>query len=319
MSETRDGTVGEVIDGRVSVYGDPKETFGRIAQMWSALFGFEVHDWQVPLAMQAMKMIRTTQAPDYSDNTDDIEGYLDIFRQLIGEDMVHARSVTEYLEKRKERGTITPEQVARADYDRLTDQEIDNHYQETLQMLRVPSGPFGDLTTDDARRYWMEMARLHGISALVDTDAVDKETFMPILHEDHVLKFDHRHSRWTCCAAWEYGAERFEVERAKQAHFNHLVALKLVEPEPEHIMCSARAYTENGAVWLCSVCDWVGRGDRITAEDLFRQHHEEPLRHMMKALPGVSGFICSGCSWNGGGSLDQAAEMFQLHHGFEEA
>lgn len=156
-NEQREGTVGEVIDGRVSVYGDPKETFGRIAQMWSGLFGIEVHDWQVPLAMQAMKLIRTTQAPDYSDNTDDIEGYLDIFRQLIGEDMVHARSVTEYLEEKEKRKTIRIEQV---------------------------------------------------------------------------------------------------------------------EPEPEHIMLSSQAVTEAGAIWLCSVCDWVGHGDRVTARGLFRQHHE---------------------------------------------
>ena len=43
---------------------------------------------------------RTTQAPNYSDNSDDIEGYLDIFRKIVGDDMIQARSVTEYLEKR---------------------------------------------------------------------------------------------------------------------------------------------------------------------------------------------------------------------------
>jgi hypothetical protein len=48
----------------------------------------------------AVKMIRTTQAPDYSDNSDDVEGYLDIFRTIIGEDMVKASSVSEYVAKR---------------------------------------------------------------------------------------------------------------------------------------------------------------------------------------------------------------------------
>jgi hypothetical protein len=90
--------VNEVIDGRRSVYGQPTDTYPRIAQMWSAMLGHEVQPWHVPLLFIAAKMIRTVEAPDYSDNSDDIEGYLAIFRELIGEDMVHARSVTEYLE-----------------------------------------------------------------------------------------------------------------------------------------------------------------------------------------------------------------------------
>jgi len=101
MSNTTE-VVNEVIDGRRGVYGDPVDTFARIAVMWSALLGKEeqVQSWHVPLMFIAAKMIRTTQAPDYSDNSDDIEGYLAIFRELIGDDMVHARSVTEYLEKK---------------------------------------------------------------------------------------------------------------------------------------------------------------------------------------------------------------------------
>lgn len=92
--------VNEVIDGRRGVYGEPVDTFPRIAAMWSALLGKDctVQAWHVPLMMIAAKMIRTTEAPDYSDNSDDIEGFLAIFRELIGPDMVHARSVTEYLE-----------------------------------------------------------------------------------------------------------------------------------------------------------------------------------------------------------------------------
>lgn len=90
----------EVVDGRTSVYGDPTETFCRIAQVWSGILGHTVNPTDVPLCLMGMKIIRTTQAPNYSDNSDDIEGYLDIFRKLVGEDMIHARSVAEYLEKR---------------------------------------------------------------------------------------------------------------------------------------------------------------------------------------------------------------------------
>ena len=94
----------EVVDGRTSVYGDPTETFSRIAQVWSGILGHTVNPTDVPLCLMGMKIIRTTQAPNYSDNSDDIEGYLDIFRKLVGEDMIHARSVAEYLNELNDSG-----------------------------------------------------------------------------------------------------------------------------------------------------------------------------------------------------------------------
>lgn len=96
----REGTLGEVIDGRTSVYGDPVTSFVRVAQVWSGILGVEVNPTDVPLCLMGLKMVRASEAPDYSDNSDDIEGYLDIFRQIVGEDMVHARSVSEYLTKK---------------------------------------------------------------------------------------------------------------------------------------------------------------------------------------------------------------------------
>lgn len=103
MTDERTDNVSEVIDDRVCVYGDPVETFARVALIWSALLDHEVQSWEVPLMLIGLKMVRTTEAPDYSDNSDDIEGYLDIFRTLMGKDMVHARSVKEYVEKRAQR------------------------------------------------------------------------------------------------------------------------------------------------------------------------------------------------------------------------
>ena len=93
-------SVKEMVDSRKAVYGDPIDTFTRMAQMWSAIIGHEIQPWEVPLMMVAVKIIRTTQAPDYSDNSDDVEGYLDIFRTIIGEDMVKASSVSEYVAKK---------------------------------------------------------------------------------------------------------------------------------------------------------------------------------------------------------------------------
>lgn len=87
----------EVVDARRGVYGEPTESFTRIAQVWSGILGHEVQPWAVPLCMIGFKAVRATYAPDYSDNADDILGYEKIFREIIGPDMVDARSVTEYL------------------------------------------------------------------------------------------------------------------------------------------------------------------------------------------------------------------------------
>jgi hypothetical protein len=96
----RTGTVAEVIDGRRGVYGDPTEMFSRAAEIWSGITGHHITATDVPLMLIGYKVLRTQHTPDYSDNSDDIEGYLDIFRELVGEDMIHARSVPEYLEKK---------------------------------------------------------------------------------------------------------------------------------------------------------------------------------------------------------------------------
>lgn len=99
MSTEQNETGEEIVDGRVSVYGGITDTYPRIAQMISGLLGHEVQAWQVPLILVCLKLVRTTEAPNYSDNSDDIDGYMHIFREIIGEDMVHARTVDDYLSK----------------------------------------------------------------------------------------------------------------------------------------------------------------------------------------------------------------------------
>lgn len=96
----RDGNVGELIDRRVQVYGDPITGFADIAAMWSVYLDHTVQAYEVPIMMMLMKVVRSKTSPDYSDHSDDIEGYLDIFRKIIGDDMILARSVTEYIEKK---------------------------------------------------------------------------------------------------------------------------------------------------------------------------------------------------------------------------
>jgi len=97
MTEERDGNLGEVIDRRVQVYGDPTVTYPRIAQIWSGVLGVEVSATDVCLCIIGLKMVRAHEMPDYSDNSDDIEGYLDIFRTLVGDDMIAARTVADFI------------------------------------------------------------------------------------------------------------------------------------------------------------------------------------------------------------------------------
>lgn len=100
MSDKRSTLLTEVIDRRREVYGEPRATFPRVAQIWSGLIGHEIRAWEVPLMMAAYKMLRTQVMPEYSDNSDDISGYMDIFTELMGTDMIQARSVEEFIEQR---------------------------------------------------------------------------------------------------------------------------------------------------------------------------------------------------------------------------
>lgn len=103
MKQEKSDVVTEVIDGRRSVYGNPADTFPRVAQIWSGILGTEVQAFHVPLLLMGYKLARTAECPEYSDNSDDIEGYLDTFREVMGDELIHARSVTEFLEKKEQR------------------------------------------------------------------------------------------------------------------------------------------------------------------------------------------------------------------------
>lgn len=94
----------ELITERRKVYGNPEQTFARIAQVWSGITGFDIRPDHVPLMQAGMKLVRAEVTPDYSDNSDDVYGYMDIFRLVVQEHypqgMIQARSVNEYLEKK---------------------------------------------------------------------------------------------------------------------------------------------------------------------------------------------------------------------------
>jgi hypothetical protein len=96
--------VDELIVGRESVYGEPVQGMSDIAKVWSGILGYEVEPVQVALCFAGAKLVRASQTPDYSDNMDDVVGYLDIARKVVGEEMIVARSVDDYLQQKNRRG-----------------------------------------------------------------------------------------------------------------------------------------------------------------------------------------------------------------------
>ena len=90
----------EFIGDRDLTYGNPVQTWTDVAKMWSGILHTEVQPWQAVLCMMAMKLQRASTSPDYEDNIKDVEGYAEIFRRIIGPDMIQARTSSEYYEKK---------------------------------------------------------------------------------------------------------------------------------------------------------------------------------------------------------------------------
>lgn len=68
---------GRIISGERDVqYGGPEENFGRIAAMWSIIFGIEVTREDVAMAMVAVKVARYASKSGFQPDTwTDIAGY----------------------------------------------------------------------------------------------------------------------------------------------------------------------------------------------------------------------------------------------------
>ena len=94
----REKAIGQrIVRGRASVYGDPATSFAKVAKVWEGVLGVPVTAVHVALCMAGLKLVRAGETPDYSDNLDDIEGYVSIVREILGDELIHARSVEEYL------------------------------------------------------------------------------------------------------------------------------------------------------------------------------------------------------------------------------
>ncbi|USH45454.1 hypothetical protein SEA_DOTI_7 [Microbacterium phage DoTi] len=122
MNDDKIETTDELLESRRAVYGDRVDNMQRVAAIWSGLLGVTIHDWQVPLLMSAYKMFRTFQTPNYSDNSDDIDGWKKMFVEVMDANhggIIQARTVEEYEFKRTAAQNIASEVQAgfHDDYD----------------------------------------------------------------------------------------------------------------------------------------------------------------------------------------------------------
>lgn len=131
----------DLLDGRESVYGERVKNMEDVAKVWSGIFGFDVRADQVTLAMMGYKLVRASGTPDYSDNIDDVEGYALMFREVIGDKMINAKSVKEYLEKKSgvrddESHLTQAQQTMWAETQHPLEQAAQAYLRETCTMCR---------------------------------------------------------------------------------------------------------------------------------------------------------------------------------------
>ena len=125
MADQEDPTQA-LLDSRRAVYGDRIDNMVRTAQIWSGLLGVEIQPVQVPVMMAAYKQLRMMMAPDYSDNIDDSDGWMKMAREILGEDLIQARTVEEYVAEKQRRLRDPEKDAARRPV--LTIVETENPY-----------------------------------------------------------------------------------------------------------------------------------------------------------------------------------------------
>lgn len=69
---------------RAQTYGDARESFERIGQLWSALFGVEFTGSDVALALAILKIHRAKSGPEHLDSWIDLAGYSALGGEIAG-------------------------------------------------------------------------------------------------------------------------------------------------------------------------------------------------------------------------------------------
>lgn len=67
-------------------YGSAKGNFNKIAALWREAFGWDVHPYHVPLAMDLVKTARLTSNPSHHDSWVDKAGYSALGAEIVQED-----------------------------------------------------------------------------------------------------------------------------------------------------------------------------------------------------------------------------------------
>lgn len=100
-----------LLDSRRATYGDRVKNMEAVADMVNGYMdGVEQRDGtremtgaDFAMSMVLYKAYRFAVTPDYSDNIDDMEGYLQMVRECVGDNMIHARSADEYQQLKQDR------------------------------------------------------------------------------------------------------------------------------------------------------------------------------------------------------------------------
>lgn len=89
-----------ILDGR-QAYGNRVINMRQQADMWNAyLDGRHITDVDVPIMYVLTKIHRLGRMQDYADNYNDIDGYMQIAREVVGSNMIEATTAKEYAEKK---------------------------------------------------------------------------------------------------------------------------------------------------------------------------------------------------------------------------
>lgn len=98
--EPLDAEAPAILDAR-EAYGNRVVNMRQQADMWNAYLDgrtIEAHD--VPIMFVLTKIHRLGRMSDYADNYNDIDGYMQIAREVIGSNMIEATTAKEYAEKK---------------------------------------------------------------------------------------------------------------------------------------------------------------------------------------------------------------------------
>ena len=142
----------EILDGRTA-YGDKVQNQIEQAAMINAyLSGREVRPVDVPMIMILIKAHRIGKMPDYKDSYDDIEGYLSIAKDVIGNDMIEATTAKEYMQIKSARKPETGEDEDKGVLDSVHEIclfEFDTKHHKGLSCRRQKghAGPHQDMVS----------------------------------------------------------------------------------------------------------------------------------------------------------------------------